>query len=55
MTFWIERTNETDLNHNQLYELHYGHGESAVVITCTKQTLVELVIELRTLLEAEGF
>ena len=51
MTWWIEKTNETNLNHEQFYELYYGHGESTVVVLCTKQTL----IELRTMLEAEGF
>ena len=51
MTFWIEKTNETNLNHEQFYKLHYGHGESAVVITCNEQTLIELC----SLLEMEGF
>jgi hypothetical protein len=51
MTFWIEHYKEPVPGDRKFYGLHYGHGETSISVIVDKQALVEL----RTLLEAEGF
>ena len=51
MTFWIADYEVPVPGDRKFYKLHYGHGETSISVVVDKQALVEL----RTLLEADGF